>query len=80
MASDFKPLWQQVDPEIVKDWVKNPEWIQMGEFWLDTLGNCRYGWTKHLHHPVVIAEDGTVWSAKWENLMVSLGDQILTST
>ena len=78
MAKDFKPLWRQIDPKLAEEWGKNPtkspEWKKCGEFWIESLGSCEYGLL--FRKPVVIAGDKTVWTADWENLMVSLDDQI----
>ena len=79
MADSFTPLWQQVAPEVAEKWVKKPEWEKLGEFWIDSLGSCEYGicrGTLLSGWPTVIAGDGTVWIAKWPNLLVSLDDQM----
>ena len=81
MADSFTPLWVQVEPEIVKDWLKNPvNFREKGRFWLESLGDCRYGFIERYDNPVVIAQNGTVWKARWENLMVSLDEQLAQVT
>lgn len=79
MADSFKPLWQQIDPGVAEFWLENPEWQKLGEFWLDSLGECQYGLSTGsilAGWPTVIGGDGTLWVAKWPNLMVSLDDQL----
>lgn len=80
MRDSFTPLWVQVEPDIVKGWASNPHqspyWREKGNFWLEALGDCTYGFMENYGHPIVIAQDGTVWEAKWEHLMVNLDEQL----
>lgn len=82
MADSFTPLWQQIDPLVAEKWIEKPDWQKLGEFWLESLGSCQYGLSCGLSlagWPTVIAGNGTVWVAKWPNLMVSLDDQMNAS-
>lgn len=69
-------VWRKIDDKHAKAFVKNPKWHQVGEFWLASLGSCRYGLTDWDNWPTVIDQEGNVWSlVRWDDLLGVLDDE-----